>query len=111
MNFFKRIIERVKSFFRKEELIMLPEVEEVKDTKDVQDEKGEVIKPNIFDIELLQRKYENNIVSLNELTDEELDMLNDLYVSQIEKLKVIKQDKENQLTEIENKINKKKDVV
>ncbi len=111
MNFFKRIIERVKSFFRKEELIMLPEVEEVKDTKDVQDEKGEVIKPNIFDIELLQRKYENNIVSLDELTDEELDMLNDLYVSQIEKLKVIKQDKENQLTEIENKINKKKDVV
>lgn len=111
MNFFKRIIERVKNFFRKEELIMLPEVEEVKDTKDVQDEKGEVIKPNIFDIELLQRKYENNIVSLDELTDEELDMLNDLYVSQIEKLKVIKQDKENQLTEIENKINKKKDVV
>lgn len=111
MNFFKRIIERVKSFFRKEELIMLPEVEEVKDTKDVLDEKGEVIKPNIFDIELLQRKYENNIVSLDELTDEELDMLNDLYVSQIEKLKVIKQDKENQLTEIENKINKKKDVV
>ncbi len=111
MNFFKRIIERVKSFFRKEELIMLPEVEEVKDAKDVQDEKGEVIKPNIFDIELLQRKYENNIVSLDELTDEELDMLNDLYVSQIEKLKVIKQDKENQLTEIENKINKKKDVV
>ena len=111
MNFFKRIIERVKSFFRKEELIMLPEVEEVKDTKDVQDEKGEVIKPNIFDIELLQRKYENNIVSLDELTDEELDMLNDLYVSQIEKLKVIKQDKENQLTEIENKINKKKAVV
>ena len=111
MNFFKRIIERVKSFFRKEELIMLPEVEEVKDTKDVQDEKDEVIKPNIFDIELLQRKYENNIVSLDELTDEELDMLNDLYVSQIEKLKVIKQDKENQLTEIENKINKKKDVV
>ena len=111
MNFFKRIIERVKRFFRKEELIMLPEVEEVKGTKDVQDEKGEVIKPNIFDIELLQRKYENNIVSLDELTDEELDMLNDLYVSQIEKLKVIKQDKENQLTEIENKINKKKDVV
>lgn len=111
MNFFKRIIERVKSFFRKEELIMLPEVEEVKDTKAAQDEKGEVIKPNIFDIELLQRKYENNIVSLDELTDEELDMLNDLYVSQIEKLKVIKQDKENQLTEIENKINKKKDVV
>ena len=71
MNFFKRIIERVKSFFRKEELIMLPEVEEVKDTKDVQDEKGEVIKPNIFDIELLQRKYENNIVSLDELTDED----------------------------------------
>jgi hypothetical protein len=90
---------------------MLPEVEEVKDTKDVQDEKGEVIKPNIFDIELLQRKYENNIVSLDELTDEELDMLNDLYVSQIEKLRVIKQDKENQLTEIENKINKKKAVV
>ena len=90
---------------------MLPEVEEVNEVKDAQEEKEDVIKPNIFDIELLQRKYENNIVSLDELTDEELEMLNDLYVSQIEKLRVIKQDKENQLTEIENKINKKKAVV
>ena len=90
---------------------MLPEVEEVSEVKDAQEEKENVIKPNIFDIELLQRKYENNIVSLDELTDEELEMLNDLYVSQIEKLRVIKQDKENQLAEIENKINKKKAVV
>ena len=90
---------------------MLPEVEEVNEVKDTQEEKEDVIKPNIFDIELLQRKYENNIVSLDELTDEELEMLNDLYVSQIEKLRVIKQDKENQLAEIENKINKKKAVV
>lgn len=90
---------------------MLPEVEEVNEVKDAQEEKEDVIKPNIFDIELLQRKYENNIVSLDELTDEELEMLNDLYVSQIEKLRVIKQDKENQLAEIENKINKKKAVV
>ena len=111
MNFFKKMIERIKSFFRKEELIMLPEVEEVNEVKDAQEEKEDVIKPNIFDIELLQRKYENNIVSLDELTDEELEMLNDLYVSQIEKLRVIKQDKENQLAEIDNKINKKKAVV
>ena len=90
---------------------MLPEVEEVNEVKDAQEEKEDVIKPNIFDIELLQRKYENNIVSLDELTDEELEMLNHLYVSQIEKLRVIKQDKENQLAEIENKINKKKAVV
>lgn len=99
--------------FNIETYVMLPEATEdnIIQFPTSEEEAENVIKPNIFDIELLQRKYENNIVTLEELSDEELEMLNDLYISQIEKLRVIKQDKENQLAEIENKINKKKDII
>lgn len=113
MSLFSKIKSFFKNMFKIETYVMLPEATEENIIQFPTSEESDtnVIKPNIFDIELLQRKYENNIVSLDELTDEELEMLNDLYVSQIEKLRVIKQDKENQLAEIENKINKKKEVV
>lgn len=113
MNLFSKVKQFFKNMFKIETYVMLPEATEdniiqFPSSEDIQDN---VIKPNIFDIELLQRKYENNIISLDDLSDNELEMLNELYLSQIEKLRVIKQDKENQLAEIETKISKKKDII
>ena len=104
MNFFKKIIDYIKNIFKKEDLVMLPETDESVATNAESEVKS--VKPNIFDIELLQRKYENNLINVDDLTDEEIDMLNDLYSSQIEKLNVIKADKERQIKDVEEKINK-----
>lgn len=104
MNLFKKIIDYIKNIFKKEDLVMLPETDESVATNTESEVKS--VKPNIFDIELLQRKYENNLINVDDLTDEEIDMLNDLYSSQIEKLNVIKADKERQIKDIEEKINK-----
>lgn len=104
MNLFKKIIDYIKKIFKKEDLVMLPETDESVATNAESEVK--FVKPNIFDIELLQRKYENNLINVDDLTDEEIDMLNDLYSSQIEKLNVIKADKERQIKDIEEKINK-----
>ncbi len=104
MNLFKKIIEYIKNIFKKEDLVMLPETDESVTVNTESEVKS--VKPNIFDIELLQRKYENNLVKVDDLTDEEIDMLNDLYLSQIEKLNVIKADKERQIRDVEEKINK-----
>lgn len=108
MNFIKKILDYIKNIFKKDDLVMLPEVEE---EKEIKEEKNNVIKPNIFDIELLQRKYENNIISLENLSDEELEMLNDLYSTQIAKLDIIKEDKERQIRELDEKISKIKNAV
>ena len=108
MNFIKKILDYIKNIFKKDDLIMLPEVEE---PKEIKEEKNNVIKPNIFDIELLQRKYENNIISLENLSNEELEMLNDLYSTQIAKLDIIKEDKERQIRELDEKISKIKNAV
>jgi len=107
MKFFSKIKELILNIFRHEDLVMLPEG---KNEEDENIENSNIIKPNIFDIELLQRKFENNIVCLDELSYSQLEMLNDLYKNQIEKLKCIKKDKENQLKEIKDKIQKKKEV-
>lgn len=104
MNLFKKIIDYIKKIFKKEDLVMLPETDESVATNAESEVK--FVKPNIFDIELLQRKYENNLINVDDLTDEEIDMLNDLYSSQIEKLNVIKADKERQIKDVEEKINK-----
>ena len=108
MNFIKKILDYIKNIFKKDDLVMLPEVEE---EKEIKEEKNNVIKPNIFDIELLQRKYENNIISLENLSNEELEMLNDLYSTQIAKLDIIKEDKERQIRELDEKISKIKNAV
>ena len=108
MNFIKKILDYIKNIFKKDHLIMHPEVEE---PKEIKEEKNNVIKPNIFDIELLQRKYENNIISLENLSNEELEMLNDLYSTQIAKLDIIKEDKERQIRELDEKISKIKNAV
>lgn len=108
MNFIKKILDYIKNIFKKDDLIMLPEVEE---PKEVNEEKTNVIKPNIFDIELLQRKYENDMISLEDLSEEELEMLNDLYSTQIAKLNIIKEDKERQIRELDEKISKIKNAV
>lgn len=108
MNFIKKILDYIKNIFKKDDLIMLPEVEE---PKEVNEEKTNVIKPNIFDIELLQRKYENDMISLEDLSEEELEMLNDLYSTQISKLNIIKEDKERQIRELDEKISKIKNAV
>ena len=108
MNFIKKILDYIKNIFKKDDLIMLPEVEE---PKEIKEEKNNVIKPNIFDIELLQRKYENDMISLENLSDEELEMLNDLYSTQIAKLDIIKEDKERQIRELDEKISKIKNAV
>ena len=108
MNFIKKILDYIKNIFKKDDLIMLPEVEE---EKEIKEEKNNVIKPNIFDIELLQRKYENDMISLEDLSEEELEMLNDLYSTQISKLNIIKEDKERQIRELDEKISKIKNAV
>lgn len=108
MNFIKKILDYIKNIFKKDDLIMLPEVEE---PKEIKEEKNNVIKPNIFDIELLQRKYENDMISLEDLSEEELEMLNDLYSTQISKLNIIKEDKERQIRELDEKISKIKNAV
>ena len=108
MNFIKKILDYIKNIFKKDDLIMLPEVEE---PKEVNEEKTNVIKPNIFDIELLQRKYENDMISLEDLSEEELEMLNDLYSTKISKLNIIKEDKERQIRELDEKISKIKNAV
>ena len=108
MNFIKKILDYIKNIFKKDDLVMLPEVEE---PKEVNEEKTNVIKPNIFDIELLQRKYENDMISLEDLSEEELEMLNDLYSTQISKLNIIKEDKERQIRELDEKISKIKNAV
>ena len=108
MNFIKKILDYIKNIFKKDDLVMLPEVEE---EKEIKEEKNNVIKPNIFDIELLQRKYENDMISLEDLSEEELEMLNDLYSTQISKLNIIKEDKERQIRELDEKISKIKNAV
>ena len=108
MNFIKKILDYIKNIFKKDDLVMLPEVEE---EKEIKEEKNNVIKPNIFDIELLQRKYENDMISLEDLYEEELEMLNDLYSTQIAKLDIIKEDKERQIRELDEKISKIKNAV
>lgn len=109
MNLFKKIIDYIKKIFKKEDLVMLPETDESVATNAESEVK--FVKPNIFDIELLQRKYENDMISLEDLSDEELEMLNDLYSTQISKLNIIKEDKERQIRELDEKISKIKNAV
>lgn len=107
-NIFSKLSIFFRNIFKKKETKELPQELVLKEKKEVQNNEDVNIKneENEEDRLLeLQTKFENNVIDIGDISDDDLELLYHLYKKQNDGLRKILEDKLNQLEIIKNRIN------
>lgn len=106
-NIFSKISNFFKNIFKKKVNVELPQQVEITEEKEI--ENTEIVEENNKEnkeerLLELQNQFENNLIDISAISDEDLEALYSLYQKQNDELRKILADKLNQLEIIKNRI-------